>query len=209
MRNGGVAKAFSEWCRGRDLDRGALLLFFISGTLLLLLILAPLTLMQGSHVTVQGTDNPVLEEPTINEIPLPQRIVYIYGDIACHQLPERSIALNGNQFPVCARCMAIYFGIAFGTGLMTLVRIRFSKKRALVGFVPMVIDGGLQALHSLTSYTSTNPLRIVTGFPAGVAIALVGVHIVGEILEDRRRHRLQDAMLARAATDRHQQQYQQ
>jgi uncharacterized membrane protein len=36
------------------------------------------------------------------------------GGIICHQLPERSFAIDGRQLPVCGRCLGLYAGAAAG-----------------------------------------------------------------------------------------------
>jgi len=48
-------------------------------------------------------------------------IVVIF-DKLCHQLPGRSIHFHGESLAVCARCIAIYFGI--GTSLLAYAKFR-------------------------------------------------------------------------------------
>ncbi|MCX7877424.1 MAG: DUF2085 domain-containing protein [Ignavibacteria bacterium] len=40
---------------------------------------------------------------------------YIFYEKSCHQIKERSFVIKGNQFGVCSRCTAIYFGFFIGT----------------------------------------------------------------------------------------------
>ena len=45
------------------------------------------------------------------------RIVYDFGNVMCHQRPDRSWFVNGNQLPLCIRCMSISFGMVFIFGV--------------------------------------------------------------------------------------------
>ncbi|MEE2747801.1 MAG: DUF2085 domain-containing protein [Candidatus Thermoplasmatota archaeon] len=118
--------------------------------------------------------------------------VYAFGDLNCHQKHERSWVINGNQMPVCVRDVGIFFGLALGgwwfsrrginrwtirDSFLTLFPDKFieplyrNDKRLLamcgVGILfclPVILDGGIQAI---TSYESTNALRLATGIPFG------------------------------------------
>lgn len=41
-------------------------------------------------------------------------VIYAFGSVICHQLPDRSFHLAGVQLPVCARCAGLYAGAAGG-----------------------------------------------------------------------------------------------
>jgi uncharacterized membrane protein len=41
-------------------------------------------------------------------------IVYGLASTICHQRPERSFALDGQQLPVCGRCLGLYLSGALG-----------------------------------------------------------------------------------------------
>ena len=118
--------------------------------------------------------------------------VYAIGDLNCHQKLERSWEINGNQTAVCTRDIGILFGFVAccllwqrrGLNRWTIrdtflsifnddsiEQLYFNDRRMLVmlgiltiGLAPMAIDGFTQLL---TSYESTNPMRILTGAPAG------------------------------------------
>ncbi len=53
-------------------------------------------------------------------------------DKLCHQLPGRSLHLDGQALAVCARCSAIYFGVAAGLSVYPLLKDRFHVSRALI-----------------------------------------------------------------------------
>jgi len=121
--------------------------------------------------------------------------VYAFGDLNCHQKHERSWVINGNQMPVCARDVGIFFGLALGgwwfsrrglnrwtirDSFLTLlpdsmIAPLYMKDRrlsAMLGMgvlfcLPVVLDGGIQAI---TAYESINPMRILTGLPFGFII---------------------------------------
>lgn len=40
--------------------------------------------------------------------------VYAFFSLVCHQLPERSWHIHGEQLAVCIRCTSIYFGFLAG-----------------------------------------------------------------------------------------------
>jgi uncharacterized membrane protein len=122
-------------------------------------------------------------------------IVYTIGDINCHQISERSIYLNGNQMPVCARCAGLAIGFFIGSllfiftipdadvfkmALTPILRkkvVEMTRKKAIILVIllagiligPLAFDGLLQIL---TNYTSNNTLRLGTGLFAGIAIIL-------------------------------------
>ncbi|HJL55174.1 MAG: DUF2085 domain-containing protein [Candidatus Thalassarchaeaceae archaeon] len=120
--------------------------------------------------------------------------VYAIGDLNCHQKHQRSWEVNGNQMPVCVRDIGIMLGFAIGSAIfgyrglnrwtvrdtflsvlpderLTALYARDSRLIAVIvimciGLVPMAIDGFTQLL--MGSYESTNPVRLVTGFAAGL-----------------------------------------
>ena len=42
------------------------------------------------------------------------RAVYTFGDLQCHELWFRSLYINGNQMPMCARMTSMYIFAKFG-----------------------------------------------------------------------------------------------
>jgi uncharacterized membrane protein len=111
------------------------------------------------------------------------KAIYSIGDVECHQIASRTLFMNGNEMPFCARDFGLFIGLAFGFGLMTFRRYKVNPILALVGLVPMGIDGGLQLV---TSYESNNPLRLATGIIAGSALALLIALYVFLLSEDSR-----------------------
>lgn len=111
--------------------------------------------------------------------------LFTFFSFFCHQLFERSICMNNNmeigncsvsngfiyQFPVCARDIGFYFGMLIG-GIVMLIARRGEEKMPnllflLIFILPMAIDGITQLLYLRES---TNELRLITGFLAGMII---------------------------------------
>ncbi len=92
----------------------------------------------------------------------------IYGR-TCHQIPERSLTINGMPLGVCARCTALY-----AAGWLVLFAALFRKNiRLLPGITYMLL-----ALPMLTDfffekagfYYDMVPVRMITGFLFGIAL---------------------------------------
>lgn len=89
--------------------------------------------------------------------------------IFCHGIPDRCLTLWGAKMPICARCTAIYIGLVMAAGwfrMLPLLRERTARILLFVAILPMAIDGLSQLAHLRQS---TNELRLVTGFLAGLA----------------------------------------
>ena len=113
--------------------------------------------------------------------------VYNGGDGACHQRASRSFFLNGNQMPYCARCTAIFTGLAVGMTVVLFIFIDDIKWWLLViGFVPLGIDGTVQLV---TTYESNNILRLVTGMLAGIVTSILIGFIIEEYVKLYREHK--------------------
>jgi uncharacterized membrane protein len=136
-------------------------LFIIS---LLAIVLSPLTLEQGSVQDLDGRIFRVDNQEELQGMPLPQRLVYLIGDLNCHQLADRSYFLNDNQLPVCARDLGIVTGLVIGLAFFIPLRKQLRWEFLLLLLVPMVGDGLLQAVGT---YESSNAVRSLTGALAG------------------------------------------
>lgn len=89
-----------------------------------------------------------------------QRIVHTDGDVL------------GYKFPVCARDVAIYGAMILGGLVFPFVR-KVDDKIAppliyfIIALVPIALDGGTQLIGIRES---TNDLRLITGFIAGIVV---------------------------------------
>ena len=95
----------------------------------------------------------------------------------CNNKPERALHIGDFVFPLCYRCMMITIGIIIGIIILVLLidkyKIIWKFKYSFIGItlgIPTVIDGVLQ---TFTSYVSTNPIRITTGFIAGLGLSIL------------------------------------
>ena len=95
----------------------------------------------------------------------------------CNNKPERALHIGDFVFPLCYRCMMITIGIIIGVIILVLIidkyKIVWKFKYSFIGIalgIPTVIDGVFQ---TFTSYVSTNPIRIITGFLAGLGLSVL------------------------------------
>ncbi len=150
---------------------------------LLWVLIAPFTLPAGSVTDLSGSVGPIDNGPQIDDMNPFAAAIYWLGDANCHQLASRSYYLNGNQLPFCARDLGIFIGMALGMVLAFFVKARPSLLLIILGFVPMALDGGIQLL---TSYESTNLVRLLTGALAGISVAFL-IHLIAMNVRDSRR----------------------
>ncbi len=156
--------------------------FTICAVWLALVVTAPLMVPKNTLTDLTGVvgihDNDAQFESLS---PLPH-VIYWIGDGECHQIATRSYFINGNQMPFCSRDLGLFIGLAAGFGFVAFRKYKIQPLLALIGLVPIGIDGGLQAI---TSYESNNPLRLATGIIAGIAMSLLLAHFLFVLQEDR------------------------
>ncbi|TFG55992.1 MAG: DUF2085 domain-containing protein [Methanomassiliicoccus sp.] len=153
--------------RPMSAERLMTLLLVVMAISLTSIVVSPLTLPESSVPDLSGSIGVVDNWKELQNVPMPQRIVYLIGDVNCHQQLSRSYVLNDNQMPVCARDLGILIGLMTGVSLYMGVRRKVSWSVLALFLVPMALDGGLQAI---SDYESSNPLRTLTGALAGLAL---------------------------------------
>lgn len=95
--------------------------------------------------------------------------LYFFYDPVCHQIADRSFALEGFSLAVCIRCFAVYFS-GF---LLTLIVYRrravslWSVKLYIFLLLPAVLDFFLEKIFL---YNNLPFLRFITGFTLGIAL---------------------------------------
>ena len=117
-------------------------------------------------------------------------VIYAGGSFICHQLPERSFHLQGAQLPVCARCLGLYSGGAFGSviGASAIVRRRSSRGQPLAP-APRWLWTAVAAIPTLATivlewgfgWPMSNIVRAVAALPFGVAVAFVVVRAMATV----------------------------
>src|SRR3982750_712125 len=123
---------------------------------------------------------PVLFENGFGSTALP--IYHFFGYI-CHQLPERSLHLEGHQLAVCSRCFGVYFGLLAGLAVYPLWR-QIEEIEPLpriwlfLSLIPIGVDWSLGVFGI---WANTHLSRFLTGLLLGVACATFIVPALVEI----------------------------
>jgi len=135
---------------------------------------APFTLPNSSVKDLSGKVGVLDNQKVIEKMNPFAQVIYTIGDWNCHQLASRSLFLNGNQMPFCARDTGILLGAIIGMAFAISFDPKFRWIYIGLGLVPLAIDGSLQLL---TTYESTNAIRLLTGAFAGIAASLLLSHL--------------------------------
>lgn len=92
----------------------------------------------------------------------------------CHARPDRSFYWRGRQFPICARCTGELVGILIGIPV-AILKGAMCIPACILFMLPLVLDGFRQLL---TTYTSNNIRRVVTGLFFGLAFVSALIHFL-------------------------------
>jgi len=107
----------------------------------------------------------------------------LVGYAICHQIPERSFHIHGEQLPLCARCTGIYMGALAGFTLMWLMgrkrAANLPPARITLVFVGFIVLLGIDGVNSYLTffpgaphlYEPQNWLRLTTGTLEGLALS--------------------------------------
>ena len=171
--------------RENKFSKAIFVLFLFFACWFFLQVVAPFAIPTGSVQDLSGVVAYSDNDQIISTMNSPWNAIYTLGDRLCHQQEERSFFLNGNQMPFCARCTAIWLGLAVGLGFMVLYTILLEEKFLLViltGIIPIAIDG-IGQLFGL--WESTNAIRAITGILAGIVCGVALGVIRDEIASTR------------------------
>jgi uncharacterized membrane protein len=152
----------------------------------------------GTLVALDGLVGPHDSPVDFDKLDPVSRFMYNAGDSQCHQRESRSLILNGNQMPFCARCVAIYTFMAVGVALSVFPRMPFYDRVndlkwywLILALVPIGIDGVGQLLGY---WESTNIMRFLTGglcgLVVGLALGFMLREVEGMVRESRREKQL-------------------
>lgn len=113
--------------------------------------------------------------------------IWWVGSALCHQHPDHSFHLNGQQFPLCARCTGTYLSAFIGLVffLSRGKRAAIPRKNMLVVFILFFLfwsmDGinsfSYEVLHQQLLYPPSNLLRFLSGIGMGMTFAFTTVTI--------------------------------
>ena len=112
--------------------------------------------------------------------------VHSFFGYICHQIPERSFHIAGEQFAVCSRCFGVYFGLLLGVVVFPLWRhVEETEPIARVwlfaSLVPITVDWSL-AVFGI--WENTHLSRFVTGLILGLACATFILPALVEIIRN-------------------------
>ena len=104
----------------------------------------------------------------------------VYSSV-CHQIPYKSIEINGINFLVCARCSGIYFGGLFSSMIFLFSSGNYSLKviYLFIAAIPMVID---VILYSTGVYTYSKIIALFTGLLFGFVVVSFILFSIEKIL---------------------------
>ncbi len=111
--------------------------------------------------------------------------IYSFFSYICHQMPERTLYLDGGPLAVCSRCFGVYFGLLAGLAAYPLWH-RIEDVEPLpriwlfLSLVPITIDWSLTVFGI---WENTHLSRFLTGLVLGAACA---TYIVPAVVEIRR-----------------------
>lgn len=134
------------------------------------MVISPFTLPRGTVNHLDGSIGEIDHWNDLEDLPWPQRAIYILGDVNCHQRSDRSLFLNDNQMPFCARDVGLLVGAMVGLGSLTMIGRRPHWTFLMALLTPMAVDGLLQAI---TGYESNNEMRLLTGALAGISVGFI------------------------------------
>ena len=136
----------------------------VFGAILLVVFLSALLAPSGSIGGLDGRVGVIDHDAQWDGMDPFTGSVYRVGEYFCHQIEDRSLQVNGNQMPICARDLGILVGFVAAATISSLWRGAIPWWLIAMLVLPIVIDGGMQAI---TDHISNNPLRLATGTLGG------------------------------------------
>jgi len=113
--------------------------------------------------------------------------IYTFYSFICHQIPERSLHIFGDQLAVCSRCFGVYCGLLLGLLTYPLWRSvdniePFSRIWLILSLVPIGVDWSLTIFGI---WENTHLSRFITGAILGIAC---GIYILPAVVEIKRNY---------------------
>ncbi|MEO6334467.1 MAG: DUF2085 domain-containing protein [Pyrinomonadaceae bacterium] len=112
--------------------------------------------------------------------------VYTFFSYICHQIPERSLYLAGNQLAVCSRCFGVYLGLLIGILVYPLWRPvdeiePIPRYWLFLSLIPITVDWSLTIFGV---WENTHLTRFITGVVLGAVCATFIVPALVEIVRN-------------------------
>ena len=153
---------------------GRSMMFFLS-VYLVLMILLPLLYPYGSFTGLDGRAGVIENWEGLSHADPVTRLIYLMGDLFCHQEESRSFIINGSQMAFCQRDVSIVTGVILGLAVTdeSIGKVHAGNRMVLIAGALMIL---LTAVEWGAEYVSGHDLlaaRVATGVLAGVGIASV------------------------------------
>jgi uncharacterized membrane protein len=112
--------------------------------------------------------------------------IYTFFSYICHQIPDRSLHIDGHQMAVCSRCFGVYFGLLAGLVAYPLWRSideidPIPRVWLFLSLIPITIDWSLTVFGI---WENTHISRFITGLILGAACATYIVPALVEIVRN-------------------------
>lgn len=92
----------------------------------------------------------------------------------CHQIQSRSYSIQGQQLPICARCLGIYTG-----GALSFIVFKFSLSKNIYCNAFLLFMGLVDILLKTLWVDSSNMWRLI----AGICLVIAITNIIQRIIE--------------------------
>jgi len=144
----------------------------VSAALLMSLIVPYLA--DPGTVTMNGGNAAFIDNAGIwNGMDAISGLIYSIGDAACHQIPERSLFLNGNQMPICMRDVCILAGMSAGLVFCAAGERASSSKKMIFVAAALLLSLVADWIIQYATGSDSAVMRAVTGIAGGFGLAVL------------------------------------
>ena len=98
--------------------------------------------------------------------------IFSFHETFCHQMTGRSFHLGAEQFSLCARCMGVYFGLAFCASIQSKLTPLLKRNLVLFMGLAFVMFGIEKICLEPYSIEAGNILRFFVGIGLGYSLAI-------------------------------------
>lgn len=133
--------------------------------------------------------SPLLKANGVSQFSL---LIYQFFSYICHQLPDRSLHIDGHPMAVCSRCFGVYFGLLAGIIVYPIIRPideiePVARIWLFLSLIPITVDWSLTVFGI---WENTHVSRFVTGMILGVSCAIFIVPALVEVVRNLTTKRL-------------------